>query len=347
MPPVPGEMPSARRWPRPGTPRIARTRASSRPSLSSRRGRPRAPPAAVRGRGTADPRGRCRARAGAKRPASIASPAAEATASTTREQWGDPDRGRHEASSWPGHRRPRRRGARGPSTLVTCGANDGDSATTRAHRPRRDHVAVGEHDDVVRALGDELDVVGGHDDAWPSAASARGARLHRTLWRSPGPGSARRAAPRAAGSRAPATGRAPAAAPRRGRAVLVVGDPRRGGRAATGCAAARGRSGAPPRRSEVSRSVAVGTRPTSDRRPAGDSAAEVRAGDGHRPGRPAPAALQRPGSTVDLPAPLRPIRAVTGRRRGRGRRGAARRPGRAATESPAPPRPGSSPRPPL
>ena len=54
-----------------------------------------------------------------------------------------------------------------PSTLVTCGANDGDSATTRRTGPGGDHLALGEHDHVVGGPGDELHVVGGHQHRVP------------------------------------------------------------------------------------------------------------------------------------------------------------------------------------
>ena len=49
----------------------------------------------------------------------------------------------------------------GPSTLVTCGANAGDSATHPAYRPGRDDLALGEHDHLVGDQRGELDVVGG------------------------------------------------------------------------------------------------------------------------------------------------------------------------------------------
>ena len=45
---------------------------------------------------------------------------------------------------------------------MTCGANAGDSATTRRTGPDGDDLALGEHDDVVGDLRHELDVVGGH-----------------------------------------------------------------------------------------------------------------------------------------------------------------------------------------
>ncbi len=87
----------------------------------------------------------------------------------------------------------------GPSTLVTCGANAGDSATTRRSRAVGDDLAVREHHDLVAPPGPRTPRRG-----WPPPPRARprraraGPRRARASRRSRGRGSARRAAPPAA-----------------------------------------------------------------------------------------------------------------------------------------------------
>ena len=62
---------------------------------------------------------------------------------------------------------PRRPATGAPSTLVTCGANDGDSASTRCGEPLETTSPSAMHHDLVGDVRGELDVVGREQDRAP------------------------------------------------------------------------------------------------------------------------------------------------------------------------------------
>ena len=70
----------------------------------------------------------------------------------------------------------------GARTLVTCGANAGDATTTSAVGPVGDDLALGQHDDPVGHLGDELHVVGRHHDRAAVAPRGRAGPGQRAPW---------------------------------------------------------------------------------------------------------------------------------------------------------------------
>src|SRR5690606_17076778 len=148
------------------TPRIARTRASSPPSVSSA-----SATTSTTGSRTRNTNGGWTVCSGGTREnsgqANISTPATDATASTARERHprGTTPRSAIVAVQRPQHlrdRQPRRsehlRGLRGERRRL-------DRHLVR--RALRDHGALGEHDRPVGDLGDELHVVGSHDDGPP------------------------------------------------------------------------------------------------------------------------------------------------------------------------------------
>ena len=202
MPAVPAPSPRSTALIADSTPSIGEHRASPCRPRPSRRGRPRSPAAAAPGRGTAArPAGPARRRSSSGQQ-SIIRPASDARREHARRCAGPIGDGASgpvaliaappsSAAATSSTTQPRR----GPSTLVTCGANDGDSASTRRGGPLETTSPSASTTTSSATCATNSTSWVATRTARPSAARSRDDRARaRPCRRSRGRGSARRAA---------------------------------------------------------------------------------------------------------------------------------------------------------